>query len=101
MSRPARPWYRASTGWWMAWVDGKQVKLHQGPDNDRHEKQAEKRLRELLWLREMGRAGPDNRSALTVANVIDLYLTHAKLHLAERSYYERHLLLQEFAEEHG
>ena len=27
MSRQAKPWFYNQTGWWMAWLDGKKVKL--------------------------------------------------------------------------
>ena len=31
MARPAKPWFREQTGWWMVKVNGLQTKLVQGP----------------------------------------------------------------------
>jgi hypothetical protein len=35
MARKAKPWYWRQTGWWMAYVNGKKVKLACGRENKR------------------------------------------------------------------
>ena len=96
MARDPKPWFRSQTGWWMAVVGGVRHKLAKG----REAKQAAKqRLRELLDVRDAApnpQAGP-----LTVAGVIELYLVHARPRYAERSLYERKIILQAFAEAYG
>jgi integrase len=99
MARTAHPWYLRQTGWWMAYLDGKKTKLVKGPKNAHFRGQAEKKLRELLHLRDKNPA--PGSPGLTVAAVIDLYLTHAKKKYAERSLEVRQFYLQLFAEEHG
>jgi integrase len=80
----------------MTTIDRQKIKLIQGKAN---KAEAAKKLRELLRLRDLNPT-PDS-GALTVAAVIDLYLSHAKGKLADRSLYERKKLLQLFAEAHG
>src|SRR5262249_26791850 len=99
MPKKPQPWYRAATGWWMAQVDRKQVKLHQGPHNDKARRLARLKLDALLNLRDAA-SDPESRRH-TVAGIIELYLRHASARYAERSLYERRLLLQDFAELHG
>ena len=99
MPRNPTPWYREATGWWMAQINRKQTKLVEGPPTESMRKRAMARLGELLRLKELN-ASPDS-GKLTVAAVIDLYLEHAKSKYAERSLYERRLILQGFAERHG
>jgi integrase len=83
----------------MAQIDRKQEKLIEGPQSEATRKRAMARLGELLRLKELN-ADPDS-GKLTVAAVIDLYLEFAKAKYAERSLYERRLILQAFAETHG
>ena len=40
MPKKSGPCHRAATGWWMAQIDRKQVKLHEGPNNDKHRRVA-------------------------------------------------------------
>src|SRR5262245_64439638 len=96
MPQSPRPWFRKQTGWWMAQVDRKQVKLAFGRENKR---EAERKLREILTLKDANPLPESGR--LTVAAVIDLYLEHAKTRCSERTLYERRLYLQAFAEKHG
>lgn len=96
MAQTPRPWFRKATGWWMAQVDRKQVKLAQGKGA---RQEAEKKLRELLTLRDLNPTPESGR--LTVAAVIDLFLEHAKAKYSERTLYERKIILQSFAEAHG
>ena len=98
---PKKPttWYRAATGWWMAQVDCKQVKLHEGPNNYKAKRIAARKLHALLKVREA--ASDPEAKRFTVAGIIDIYLEHAKRYLSKRSLYERKLILQSFAEAHG
>ena len=96
MPRPARPWFYQQTGWWMAYVDGKKVKLAKGKAS---RKQADAKLRALLHLRDLNPAPEADEP--TVASVIELYLAHAARKLGERTRYERARYLQAFAEAHG
>lgn len=96
MARDPRPWFRSQTGWWMAVVGGVRHKLAKGREA---KADAKRRLRELLDVRD---AAPDPEARTpTVAAVIDLYLAHARPNYAGRSFYERRLILQAFAEAHG
>ena len=77
----------------MAVVGGVRHKLAKGREGKQAAKQ---RLRELLDVRD---AAPDPQAGpLTVAGVIELYLVHARPRYAERSLYERKIILQAFAE---
>jgi integrase len=96
MSRLARPWFYRQTGWWMAYIDSKKVKLVKGKAN---RPQATVRLRELLHLRDRNPAPESDQP--TVASIIELYLAHAANKLGERTLYERRHYLQAFAEAHG
>jgi hypothetical protein len=80
----------------MAQVDRRQEKLAKGKEN---RKAAERRLRELLSVRELNPEPESGR--LTVAAVIDPYIEFAKTHIASRFLDERRYYLQSFAEEHG
>ncbi len=96
MAREPHAWFRQQTGWWMTTIDRKKIKLVKGKDK---KAEANKKLRELLTMRDHN-PSPES-GELTVAAVIDLYLTHAKSKLSEDSLYNRKLYLQWFAEEHG
>jgi integrase len=96
VAREPHAWFRQQTGWWMTTINRKKIKLVKGKNK---KAEAQKKLRELLSLRDLN-PSPESGEH-TVASVIDLYLTHAKAKLSERSLYERKLYLQLFAEEHG
>jgi integrase len=96
MAQTPRPWFRAATGWWMAQIDRKQVKLAKGKDK---KTDAQKRLRELLTLRDKN-PSPES-GLLTVAAVIELFLDHAKMKYDPQTLYNRKLIYQDFAEAHG
>ena len=96
MAREPHAWFRQQTGWWMTTIDREKIKLIKGKDK---KGEANKKLRELLTLRDHN-PSPES-GALTVAAVIDLYLTHAKTKLSVESLYNRKLYLQCFAEAHG
>src|SRR5262245_34520464 len=80
----------------MTTINCQKIKLVKGRDK---RAEANKKLRELLHLRDLN-PSPES-GELTVAAVIDLYLTHAKTKLSDRSLYGRKLYLQNFAEAHG
>ena len=96
MAREPHAWFRQQTGWWMTTINRQKIKLVKGKDK---KAEANKKLRELLQLRDLN-PSPES-GELTVAAVIDLYLTHAKNKLGEQSLYNRKLYLQGFAEAHG
>jgi hypothetical protein len=75
---------------------GKKVRLAKGREN---KKEAERKFRELLYLRDQNPAPESGQH--TVASVIELYLRHAATRYAERTLYERRIILQAFAEAHG
>jgi integrase len=83
----------------MVYLDGKKTKLFKGPKNAATRAEAEKRLRELLHLRDKNPAPGSPRP--TVASVIDLYLTHAAKKYSSEALAIRRHYLQEFAEAHG
>jgi integrase len=96
VARQPHAWFRQQTGWWMTTINHEKIKLVKGRDK---RAEANKKLRELLQLRDLN---PTPESGeLTVAAVIDLYLTHAETRLSERSLYGRKAYLQSFAEAHG
>lgn len=96
MPRQPHAWFRQQTGWWMTTIDHTKIKLVKGREK---KAEANRKLRELLTLRDLNPA-PES-GELTVAAVIDLYLTHAKTRLDERTLYGKKLYLQSFAEAHG
>src|SRR6516225_10271254 len=96
MPHQPRPWFRKQTGWWMVQLDGKQVKLAKGR---KCRPEAERRFHELMLQR--GTNPPPESPEPTVASIFETYLGSARKRLAERSLYERRLILQRFAEAHG
>lgn len=96
MPHQPRPWFRKQTDWWMVQLDGKQVKLAKGR---KCRPEAERRFHELMIQRDKNPA-PESPDP-TVASVIETYHDSARKRLAERSLYERRLILQRFAEAHG
>ena len=96
MPQSPRPWFRKQTDWWMDQLDGKQVKLARGRKN---RPEAERRFHELVLQRAKNPA-PES-PAPTVTSMIETYLDCARKRLADRSLYERRLILQRFAEAHG
>jgi hypothetical protein len=77
VAREPHVWFRRQTGWWMTSINHQKIKLVKGKEK---KADAAKKLRELLTLRDLNPA-PES-GELTVAAVIDLYLTHAKFKLA-------------------
>ena len=98
MPHTPRPWYRRQTGWWMVQLNSRKIKLTRGPKDRPTRKRAKEQLKELLKQRA---ANPAAGSLQTVASVIEKFLKFAEGHYAPRAFYERRLLLQDFAERHG
>ena len=83
----------------MVYLDGKKEKLIKGPKNAQHKQLAEKKLREILHLRDKNPAPESERH--TVASVIDLYLTLNGSKYSDEALAVREHYLQDFAEAHG
>ena len=96
MARTAKPWYYQQTGWWMAWIDGKKVKLAQGKKS---RKAAQDRLDELRY--EAAHNPCPENSQQTVASVIERYIEVVFPRLAKGTTDCRTGYLQDFAEAHG
>ena len=92
MPREPRPWYRKSTGWWMAQVSGQQVKLAKGRKSY---KEARDKLADLIRVQ---RVSPDIGGDMTVIALCDIYLEHAERHLGKRTYPERKRVLHRLCE---
>ncbi|MBC8351497.1 MAG: tyrosine-type recombinase/integrase [Planctomycetes bacterium] len=96
MSRQAKPWFYNQTGWWMAWINGKKVKLAKGR---RSKKAAQERLEDL---RVLARHNPSPEShEQTVVSVIERYIEVRFPPLAKSTVAQRKPYLQSFAEMHG
>jgi integrase len=78
MSRPARPWHRKQTGWWMVEIDGKQEKLVEGPKDETNRLLAEEKFAEIRKLR---RLAPESVGSRTV-DVVESFLIHSRIHFA-------------------
>ncbi len=96
MAREPHAWFRKQTGWWMTTINRKKINLVKGANK---EEEAKRKLRELLYLRDKNPA-PES-GELTVAAVIDLYMTHARAKLSSSTYEVCSVYWQLFAEEHG
>jgi hypothetical protein len=80
----------------MVQLDGNQVKLTKGR---KCRPEAERRFHELMLQR--GTNPPPESPEPTVASIFETYLDSARKRLADRSFDERRLILQWFAEAHG
>jgi hypothetical protein len=95
MSREAKPWFYKQTGWWMAWIDHRKVKLAKGKAN---KKAAKERLDEL---RVQARKNPPPGTPQRVASVIEAYQEFEGRLLAPSTMATRFPYLQSFAEACG
>jgi integrase len=96
MGRKARPWYSAEKRCYMAYIAGKKVRLLDGEKCAANQKRARSALTEQREFRK--KTLP---TALTVASLIDRYLTLHEAEYEERAFSERKRYLQLFAEDHG
>jgi hypothetical protein len=97
MARPAKPWWRKQTGWWMVKIGGKQAKLLEGPDDEHHRILAEEKFVEL---RRLHRIAPEAPTART-ADVIESFLRWSRQHLTEETHRVNKYYCQLFAEHCG
>lgn len=97
MARPARPWHRKQTGWWMVELDGNQVKLVEGPKDEKHRLLAEEKFAEL---RKLHRVAPQSPTART-ADIIESYLAWSRRHLSPDTHRVHLYYGQLFAEHCG
>jgi len=97
MARPAKPWYREQTGWWMVKIDGIQTKLVQGPQDEAYRLLAEEQFAELRKLR---RVAPQAATART-ADIVEAYLAWSRQHLTIETHRVNLFYCQLFAEHCG
>lgn len=72
MPRIARPWYSSEKRCYMAYIEGRKVRLLDGEKTKTNEKEAAKKLREIQKGRQLTTGSP--AGGHTVASIIDLYL---------------------------
>ncbi|HEY1189168.1 MAG TPA: hypothetical protein VGE74_16050 [Gemmata sp.] len=89
MARPAKPWFREQTSWWMVKIDGTQTKLLQGPRDEAHRLLAEEKFAEL---RKLIRVAPQASTART-ADIVEAYLAWSRQHLSDCPISGRHAAL--------
>ena len=94
MARPAKPWWREQTGWWMVKVNGRQTKLVHGPKDEGHRLLAEEKFAEL---RKLSRISPTAVASRT-ADVIEAFLIHSRLNHASDTHRGHKYYCQLFAE---
>lgn len=97
MARPARPWHRKQTGWWMVEIDGTQVKLVEGPKDEKHRQLAEEKF---VDLRKLHRIAPQATNART-ADLVESFLAWSRQHLSEDTHRVNRYYGQSFAEHCG
>ncbi|QJW95420.1 tyrosine-type recombinase/integrase [Frigoriglobus tundricola] len=97
MSRPARPWHRKQTGWWMVEINGKQEKLVEGPKDEKHRLLAEEKFAEL---RKLHRLAPESVGSRT-ADIVESFLIHSRIHFAADTHRLNKYYCQLFAEACG
>jgi integrase len=98
MARPHKIWYRPARKAWYVEIDGRQVKLLKGPKDADTKELAEQAFHRLMVERAVQPPLDIGPSRLTVAALIDGYLDTVKRDLAERTWYERRRILEQFAQ---
>src|SRR5262245_40960913 len=99
MPRPSKnPWYRRGRGWYVEW-GGRQICLASGPDDAATKAVTVRKFHALMVERAAN--PPVDGGDPTVASVIDAFLDHDVRRSGTRTYYERRLYLQLFAEAVG
>jgi integrase len=96
MARTARPWKRKSGGPWMAWIQGRQVRL---AAEDATKAEAQKALHRLLA--EAGQPTASKPPSIGCRQLCALFLDHAKAELSEGTYYNYGVSLTSFANQFG
>jgi|GEM_PF-1430795 len=97
MARPARPWHRKQTGWWMVEMNGQQVKLVEGPKDEEHRLAAEEKFAELRRLHRIAPQSPTSRTA----DLIEAYLSWSRQNLSAETHRVNQYYCQLFAEHCG
>jgi hypothetical protein len=97
MARPQKPWSRKQTGWWMVKIDGKPERLIKGPNDEEHRRLAVEKMVELAQLR---RVAPQSSNA-RIVDVIEAFLRHSRVHLADDTHRMNRYYCQLFAEHCG
>ena len=91
VGRPARPWFRKQTGWWMLEVGGEQIKLSKDKAEAFH------KFREMMATRLEAPESPRAR----VADVVEAFLAWASSHVARTTYDQYKWYGQKLAEDCG
>ena len=95
MRTPTKPWYRASKDAWYVEINGKQVRLAKGREN-------EKAARDAFYkLMANGSGKLPEADTLRVATVCDLFLDHSQKHHVPDSYQWYRGYLQDFCNLYG
>ncbi len=97
MARPAKPWWRKQTGWWMVTLNGEKIKLIEGPEDEKHRILAEEKFVEL---RRLNRIAPQASTSRTV-DVIEAFLVWSLQHLSDETHRVNKYYCQLFAEHCG
>ena len=97
MARPAKPWWRKQTGWWMVKLSGVQTKLVEGPDDEQYRIPAEEKFVELRRLHRIAPQAPTSRTA----DIIEAFLAWSRQHLSEETHRVNQYYCQLFAEHCG
>jgi len=97
MARPAKPWYRTQTAWWMVKINGVQTKLVQGPEDEEHRLLAEEKFSDL---RKLHRIAPQATNART-ADLVESFLGWSRQHLSADTHRVNRYYGQLFAEHCG
>ena len=94
MGRANKIWYRKDVGWWMVTMGGEKIRLLRGREN---KKLAEQKFHELAAVRIQAPEAPSAR----VADVIEAFLTWAKMHLSDETLRNYEWYGQAFSEAYG
>src|SRR4051812_33475976 len=92
MARPSKVWHRADVGWWMVTIGGKKVRLVKGPNDRETEELAREKWAEETKRRRLSPECADSR----VADVVDAYLQHSRVHCAPDTHRIGKWYLQQF-----
>jgi integrase len=92
--RVRKPWFRASKNAWYVEVNGKQVRLAAGKEN-------EKAAFDAFYKLMAGEPRQQASDSLLIATLCDLFLEFSLLHHAKKSYRLYKDFLQSFCKRHG
>jgi integrase len=91
VGRPAKPWFRKQTGWWMLEVNDEQIKLSKDKD------EAFRKFHEMMVTRHEAPESPMAR----VADIVEAFLAWASTHVAESTYDQYKWYGQKLSEDCG